>query len=128
MQLSEWNRHFKKTDPSIHREKIKLIARHHASIWWNFVQRAFLLRFFFSRVHSLGWKKNSFSEMLMTITVAPSSLFFFLLHHFIRLCRRSVFEERILYSTIFRFRWFARGGDKVCAWLWSMSCVRKSVA
>lgn len=72
MRLSEWNRHFKKTDPSsIHREKIKLIARHHASIWRSSVRR----------VRSVGWKrkekKNSSSEMLMTTTVAPSSLFFF---------------------------------------------------
>ena len=33
MRLSGWNRHFKKTDPSIHRETIKLIARHHATNW-----------------------------------------------------------------------------------------------
>lgn len=56
MRLSEWNRHFKKTDPSsIHREKIKLIARHHASIWRSSVRR----------VRSVGWKRKEKKKFLL---------------------------------------------------------------
>lgn len=61
MRFSGWNRHFKKTDPSIHRETIKLIARHHASNWRCSVPLRAVPRraacFFFGAVLSLAWKK-----------------------------------------------------------------------
>lgn len=78
MRFSGWNRHFKKTDPSIHRETIKLIARHHASNWRCSVPLRAVPRraacFFFGAVLSLAWK-NSSSEMLMTTTAAPTIFF-----------------------------------------------------
>lgn len=90
MRLSEWNRHFKKTDPSsIHREKIKLIARHHASIWRSSVRR----------VRSVGWKRKEKKKFLLWNVndnhrcPVESFFFFFSLspsfNHFIRSCRRS---------------------------------------